>query len=266
MTLEQILFLSFIQGITEFIPVSSSAHLLLISTLCGWEDHGLIIDVAAHAGTLGSLLVYFRKDVTNLIYATLNLCAGKTTEATPLLFNLIIATLPVVIFGMVFDWLIGDFFRSVSVIAWASILFGFLLYVADRSGTLTRKMTDTTLKQALFFGLGQCLALINGVSRSGICMTVGRFMDYKRVDVAHFTFLMAIPTMTAACTFKGVQLFHSGNFALAQDAALVLVLSFAVGLVTISFMMKWLQRLSFTPFVIYRILLGILLLVSVAGS
>lgn len=260
MTLEQIVVLSFIQGLTEFLPVSSSGHLLLVSTLCGWEDEGLIMDVAAHFGTLGSVLLYFRKDVRALFQGFFSLLRGEITSHTRLLFNLILATLPVVIVGFIVDKLGGDQWRGLTVIGSMSIIFGLLLYGADQYGKFTCTVADTTLKKSLYFGIGQCLALINGVSRSGMCLTVGRFLSYKRAEAARFAFLMAIPTMTAACTLKGYHLIKSNDLALLNDAGLMALLSFIFGFCTITFMMRWLQKGTLTPFVIYRVLLGVALL------
>lgn len=263
MTLEQILILSFIQGVTEFLPVSSSGHLVLVPSLCGWKDQGLLMDVAAHMGTLASVLFYFRKDVVNLFKGSFSLLRGQFDENTALLLNLVIATVPVVLLGVIFDKVVGDAFRSVTLIAWTGIIFGLLLYVADRYGSLVETVADTTGKRALVFGLGQCVALINGVSRSGACLTVGRFMNYKRDDAAKFAFLMSIPTITAAGTLKGYQLFKSGDLSMINDALLMASFSFIFGIGAIAFMMRWLRRSTLTPFVVYRVILGIILLFGV---
>jgi undecaprenyl-diphosphatase len=263
MTLEQILLLSFIQGVTEFIPVSSSGHLVLVPALCGWKDQGLLMDVAAHVGTLGSVLIYFRRDVLALFKGCFSLLKGDRNENTQLLVNLIIATLPVVLLGLVFEKMVGDSLRSVSVIAWMGILFGILLYAADKYGYLIETIGDTTPKRALGFGMAQCIALVNGVSRSGACLTIGRFMNYKRTDAARFAFLMAIPTLTAAGLLKGYQLVKAGDFSMIKDAAMIMGFSFIFGFCAIAFMMRWLQTSTLTPFVIYRILLGIFLLIGV---
>lgn len=262
MTLEQILILSFIQGLTEFLPISSSAHLVLIPVLFGWQDQGLMMDVAAHIGTLGSVLVYFWKDVWALFKGALSLLKGKITEDTRLLFNLIIATLPVVLLGLFFDTIVEDAFRSITVIAWMGIIFGIILYVADRCGKFNETIADTTITRAFYFGLAQCTALINGVSRAGACLTIGRFMNYKRTDAARFAFLMAIPTMTAAGTLKGYQLFKANDLSMANDAALMAGFSCLFGFCAIAFMMRWLQKSTLTPFVVYRILLGLVLLIG----
>lgn len=263
MTLEQILLLSFIQGVTEFLPISSSGHLVLVPALCGWRDQGLLMDVAAHIGTLGSVLFYFRKDVVDLFKGSFSLLGGKRNENTDLLIALIIATIPVVFLGLFFEQVVGDYFRSVTVIAWVGIIFAIILYCADKYGHLVETVADTSLKRAAVFGFAQCLALVNGVSRAGVCLTAGRFMNYKRTDAARFAFLMSIPTITAAGSLKGYQLVKSGNLAMIGDAALMVLFSFVFGFGAIAFMMHWLQRSTLTPFVIYRILLGFFLLFSI---
>ncbi|MBY0292442.1 MAG: undecaprenyl-diphosphate phosphatase [Alphaproteobacteria bacterium] len=266
MTLEQILLLSFIQGVTEFIPVSSSGHLVLVPTLCGWKDQGNMMDVAAHIGTLGSVLIYFYKDVVSLFKGFFSVLKGQFNDHTQLLLNLIIATIPVVLLGLFFEKMVGNYLRSVTVIAWCGILFGIILYIADKYGRLIETVQDTTLKRAFIFGLAQCLALVNGVSRSGACITIGRFMNYKRADAARFAFLMSIPTITAAGILKGYHLMKVGDLSLLNDAALTMAFSFVFGFCAIAFMMHWLRRSTLTPFVIYRVLLGIFLLGGVYGG
>src|SRR5690242_1410660 len=145
MTLEQILLLSFIQGVTEFLPISSSGHLVLVPALCGWRDPGLMITVAAHIGTLGSVLVYFHKDIASLFQGTFSLLRGKVNENTQLLINLVIATIPVVLLGVIFEKWAGDAFRSVTVIAWVGIIFSLILYAADRYGQMIETVADTNL-------------------------------------------------------------------------------------------------------------------------
>lgn len=263
MTLEQILLLSFIQGVTEFLPISSSGHLVLVPALCGWKDQGLMMDVAAHVGTLGSVLFYFHKDVASLFKGVFSLLRGKINENTQLLFNLIIATVPVVLVGFLFEKMVGGALRSVTLIAWVGIIFGVILYAADKYGHLVETVADTNLKRAFVFGVAQCVALVNGISRSGACLTAGRFMNYKRTDAARFAFLMSIPTIMAAGTLKGYQLFKVGDLSMLNDALMMMAFSFVFGFCAIAFMMRWLQKSTLTPFVIYRIGLGLFLLVSV---
>jgi undecaprenyl-diphosphatase len=263
MTLEQILVLSFIQGFTEFLPISSSGHLVLVPAFFGWKDQGLIMDVAAHMGTLGSVLVYFRKDVNALLMGTFSLLKGEITGNTRLLLNLIVASIPVILLGLFFEKVVGDAFRSVTVIAWMGIVFGLVLYMADKYGYLIETIADTTSKRAFCFGLAQCISLINGVSRSGACLTMGRLMNYNRTDAARFAFLMSIPTIAGAGVIKGYQLFKSGDSSMFVDASLMAAFSFVFGFCAIAFMMSWLRRSTLTPFVIYRVLLGSFLLISV---
>jgi undecaprenyl-diphosphatase len=263
MTLDQILLLSFIQGVTEFLPVSSSGHLVLVPALCGWKDQGLMMDVAAHVGTLGSVLIYFYKDVTSLFKGSFSFLKGQRNEHTQLLLNLIIATVPVVLIGLFFEKMVGESLRSVTIIAWMGIIFGIAMYIADKYGKLIKTVSDTNAQRALSFGLAQCVAFINGVSRSGACLTMGRLLNYKRTDAARFAFLMSIPTLTAAGTVKGYQLFKCGNFSMVKDAVMLMGFSFVFGFCAIAFMMRWLQKSTLTPFVIYRIFLGFFLLLSV---
>ena len=168
-----------------------------------------------------------------------------------------------VLIGLLFEKVVGGALRSVTIIAWVGIIFGVVLYLADRYGHLVETVADTTFKRALAFGFAQCFALINGVSRSGACLTAGRFMNYKRTDAARFTFLMSIPTITAAGILKGYQLFKSEDLSMLNDAAMMMVFSFVFGFFAIAFMMRWLQKSTLTPFVIYRVLLGLFLLVSI---
>src|SRR3989338_1194001 len=263
MTLDQILLLSFIQGVTEFLPISSSGHLVLVPALCGWRDQGLMFDVAAHLGTLGAVLVYFHKDVVSLFKGTFSLLRGRFNENNRLLINLVIATIPVVLLVMMFEKWAGSAFRSITVIAWVGIIFGLILYIADRYGHLVETVADTNLKRSLFFGLAQCVSLINGVSRSGACLTAGRLMNYKRADAARFAFLMSIPSITGAGVFKGYEFFKGGEMVALNDTLLMIGFSFFFGFCAIAFMMRWLQRSTLTPFVVYRFLLGIFLLISV---
>lgn len=260
LSLDQIILLAVIQGLTEFLPISSSAHLVLIPWLLGWQDQGLLMDVAVHGGTLGAVLIYFYKDVRSLWRGFFDFFKRKQTKDKRLLIHLILATCPVVVCGYLVDRFAGGTFRSISIIAWSSILFGILLYLADRVGRHKYTLTHMGALSAIFFGLAQGISLINGVSRSGICITAGRWMGYTRSEAAHFSFLMAIPAITAALTLKGYQCCCAGNWALMQQALVAAGISFVSGLFAISFMMYWLTKHGFLPFVIYRLALGIVLL------
>jgi len=261
MALEQILLLSLIQGLTEFLPVSSSGHLALMPLLCGWQDQGMEMDVAAHMGTLVSVMIYFYKDITRLFLGFFDTLKGRHTNDRSLFWNLVIATVPAVIVGVLFEMYVGSSLRNLYVISLVGIAFALLMYVADRWSIQRYKVTQTQWPQALFFGVSQCFALINGASRSGVCMTAGRFMGYTRVEAARFAFLMSIPTIFGAGLVKGYKLMKMGDVTFLQDALLMAGFSFVAGFFAIAFMMRWLRSSTLTPFVIYRVVLGAILIV-----
>jgi undecaprenyl-diphosphatase len=256
-----LLVLALVQGITEFLPISSSAHLILVPRLFGWQDQGLAIDVATHFGTLLAVMVYFRAEVGRLVTGGVNLLTGRADGDTRLLLQIIVATIPVVILGFALKGLVATEFRSPLLIAATTIGFGVLLFVADRRGDAAeRGLGGMTYRDALLIGLFQALALIPGVSRSGITMTAALFLAFSRTEAARFSLLLSIPTIIAAALLGGIELWQSDNAALQADAVYVAALAFAAAYVAIWAMMAWLRRFSFTPFVLYRFVLGAFLL------
>ncbi|MGL4426991.1 MAG: undecaprenyl-diphosphate phosphatase [Alphaproteobacteria bacterium] len=261
MPLDQLVILALIQGITEFLPISSSGHLVLIPALMGWQGHPLFMDVAVHLGTLGSVMVYFYRDIGKMFLGFFHMLQRKSSPERKLFLNLFLATLPVVLCGYLIDRYLAHLLRGVWVIAYTSIVFGLLLYGVDRyQKSDTRKISQISWGHALVWGVFQVIALVPGVSRSGICMTAGRWLGYHRVEAAHFSFLMAIPTILAAGTLKTYQCIQAGDSHLLQQGLLGGAIAFVTGLCAISWMMRWLRQGSFLPFVIYRICLGIILL------
>jgi len=249
--------LAIVQGVTEFLPISSSAHLILIPQLTPWEDQGLAIDVAMHIGTLIAVMAYFHSEVARLVTGGVNLLRGRPDGDTRLLLQLALATVPVVILGFLLKDLIAGDWRSPLLIASTTIGFGILLYIADRKGeTSERALGGMTYKDALLIGLFQALALIPGVSRSGITMTAGLFLAFSRTEAARFSLLLSIPTTMAAGVLGGYEIWKSGDTALQADAFYSAVLAFVAALVAIWGLMAWLRKSSFTPFVVYRLLLG----------
>ncbi len=271
MTLLQVFVLSVVQGITEFLPISSSAHLILVPELTGWQDQGLLVDLAVHVGTLLAVLVYFRKDV-RLLFAGLaglllnprNINPAEGSSAPNQMLNgrqltlaLIIGVFPIVVIGgtfVAFD--LVDGLRDIEVIGWTSIIFGILLYGADRYCGTDKKLEAITLKNAFFIGMSQVLAIIPGTSRSGITMTAARYLGFNRVDSARFSMLLAMPTIAISGLAGLIKLLESGDQALIEYGLLAGVLSFAVAIAAIHLFIKWLSHASMTPFVIYRVLLG----------
>lgn len=256
-----LLVLAIVQGITEFLPISSSAHLILVPQLFGWPDQGLSIDIAVHLGTLLAVMTYFHGEVRRLIVGGLNLVTGRADGDTRLLLQIVVATIPVVVLGVIFKGIVENELRSPLIIAATTIGFGIVLYLADRKGDAAeRTLAGMTYRDALLIGLFQALALVPGVSRSGITMTAALFLAFSRTEAARFSLLLSIPTILAAGLLVGYDLWQSGDAALQADAVYAAVLSFGAALLAIWAMMAWLKRFSFTPFVIYRLVLGAFLL------
>lgn len=264
--LYHLLVLAIVQGLTEFLPISSSGHLVLTSRVLGWEDQGVAIDIAVHVGTLLAVVVYFWRDIVRVMAGTVRLVTFRGGPDARLAIMLLIATLPIVLAGFLAKDLVETVFRSVEIIAWATVGFGLLLWFADRVGMTVQRIEHMGVPGALMIGLSQVLALIPGTSRSGITMTTARFMGMERAEAARFSMLLSIPTIVGAAALKGVDVWRAGDVALGYDAAIAIALSFVAGIASIAVLMRWLQTSSFTPFVIYRILLGILLLWWIYGS
>ncbi len=263
----QILVLAIIQGLTEFLPVSSSGHLILVPAVTGWPDQGLAIDVAAHVGTLVAVLIYFWRDVGRMLAGMARLLTGRVDPGARLVGLLLIGTVPALFAGYLIDKYFAEALRHVAIVGWTLIGFGILLWIADRIGLTIRRIEHMTFAQAVFIGFAQALAFIPGTSRSGICMTAARIVGYERAEAARFAFLLSIPAIAAAGLWKGYQLVESGATEQIQAAVLTAGLCALVGLFAIAFMMAWLKRANFTVFVVYRLLLGglILYLVYVEG-
>jgi undecaprenyl-diphosphatase len=260
-TLLQIVVLAVVQGITEFLPISSSGHLILVPILAGWPDQGLLIDVAVHVGTLVAVLGYLWRDIVAMVLGLGRALRGRHEPGARLVGLLVVATLPVVIAGFAVNAWAGDALRSVAVIGWATLGFGVVLHVADRVGLTVRRIEHLRWADAIIVGLAQILALVPGTSRAGITMTAARLLGFERLDTARFSMLLSIPAILGAGALKGVELYQAADAALTATAALAAALAAASALVAILAMMAWLRRASFAPFVVYRVLLGAGLLV-----
>lgn len=265
MALLHIVVLALVQGITEFLPISSSAHLILVPRFTDWPDQGLAMDVAVHVGTLLAVMLYFWRDLVFMVSGLWRLTKGKRDPGAKLSFQIVVATIPVVIAGLLFSKFVPDGLRSIEVIAWATLGFGVLLFVTDKIGMTIRRIEHLTYMDAIIIGLAQVLALIPGTSRSGITMTAARLLGFERAESARFSMLMSIPTIMAAGILIGKKIYESGDTQLTSDAIMAGGLAFSSALLIIFFMMAWLKRASFTPFVIYRLLLGGALLTVVYG-
>jgi undecaprenyl-diphosphatase len=257
--------LAIVQGITEFLPISSSGHLILVPIVFGWPDQGLMLDVAVHVGTLGAVMLYFWRDMAAMAVGLVHLAGGKWNAGAKLALMVIIATVPVVLVGFELNRYYPEGIRGMVVIGWATLGFGVLLYVADRLGATTRRVEGLGAPHAMVIGLSQVFALIPGTSRSGITMTAARMLGFDRSEAARFSLLLSIPTILGAGLLKGKELYEAGNAQLTSDAVTAAGLALVSALVAIWAMMRWLRRATFTPFVVYRILLGLVLLVFAYG-
>jgi undecaprenyl-diphosphatase len=261
-TLFHLFLLAVVQGITEFLPVSSSGHLILLPALTPLPDQGLVLDVAVHVGTLGAVMLYFRHDVALAARGIPSLLRGRIdSQGAWLALCLAIATVPVMALGLVLKltgWI--DAMRSVALIGWTMILFGIVLYVADRNGAETKATRNWSLRDALVLGLWQAVALIPGVSRSGICITGARALGYARHDAARISMLMSIPTIIASGVLLGADAAARMDMAALRDGAIAAGFAFVAALAALAGMMRLLRHVSFTPYVVYRIALGLVLL------
>lgn len=266
MTTLQIIVLAIVQGITEFLPISSSGHLILVPELTDWPDQGVMMDVGVHVGTLFAVILYFRKDVWRMVHAfgqMLLLRKKYKKSERHLMLAVVLSTIPIIIFGgLASKFGLSEILRTVEVIGWTSIIFGILLYWFDTKSPIILKMSELRYGHALIIGLSQVLSLIPGTSRSGVTMTAARGLGFSRTAAARFSMLMSIPTIIAAATLQILHLVTSSNENAASVTELLwgAGLSFVSAMITIAALMKWLERSSMTPFVIYRVALGCVLL------
>ncbi len=262
MDLTQLIILAIIQGITEFLPVSSSAHLILLPLLTEWQDQGLTIDVAAHAGSLFAVLLYFRKDISRILLAGIASIGRRDTDNPDagLFWLLAAASLPVLIAGFLLRDIVAGHLRDPLIIALASIGFGLLLWLADAKGERARRLDSISLRDAVGIGLAQALALIPGASRSGVTMTAALMLGFDRHSAARFSFLLAIPVLLAAGGYEGLKLTQSAGGVDMVNFMIVLGLSALSAFFAIHCFLKLLEKIGMLPFVIYRVALGVVLI------
>jgi undecaprenyl-diphosphatase len=268
MTLFTLFLLAIIQGITEFLPISSSAHLALLHQVNGTGEEDVALDVAVHLGSILAVIVYFHADSSAAGRGVADLLRGRThSPEAALTRNLILATLPLILFGMVIvamGW--EDALRDIRVIGWTMIVFGILLWWIDRVSPQSVRAPDWTLRRAMLMGLWQALALIPGVSRSGITITGARAIGLERRDATRLSMLLSIPATLATGAVLAIDLAQAdAGLDLLWRAAFAGLFAFGAAWAALCLMMRFLDRVSFTPYVVYRIALGALLLVIAYG-
>lgn len=261
MDIVQIIILAIVQGLTEFLPISSSAHLILVPLVLEWPDQGLVFDVAVHLGSLIAVVLYFRQEVMSmLIDWSKNLAGGVSTNQSRLAWWIILGTIPAVIVGFLFKGIIETELRSPWVIALATIFFGLLLWVADLRKAKLRNVSQLNFIDVITIGCFQALALIPGTSRSGITMTAGLMLGLTRQAAARFSFLLSIPIIFASGTLQTLELLQASHdidwFAL----FLALGLSAISAGICIHLFLSLIEKIGMLPFVIYRLLLGVVLI------
>lgn len=263
MDLGQAVFLALLQGVTEFLPVSSSAHLILPAQLLGWEDQGLAFDVAVHVGTLVAVLLYFRKDLLVMAGAWVSsVLGGRSTQESKLVWLLLLATVPAGLAGLLLNEQIEASMRSVLVIAVATLVFGLGLYIAERYSLKDREIAQLRWQGALVIGLFQMLALIPGTSRSGITITAGLMLGLNRTASARFSFLLSIPVILGAGLLKTLELLQL-EYVDWSGLILGAVIAFFSAYLAIDCFLKLIDRVGLMPFVVYRLVLGAVLLLIV---
>ncbi len=261
----QILVLAIVQGLTEFLPISSSGHLILAPHLFGFSDQGLAFDVAVHLGSLSAVLIYFRRDIWRIASAWLGaLPPGRPqTAGSRLGWAIIVGTLPVVVGGLLLKSLVEGELRAPWVIAMTTVLFGLLLGWVDRRATRQRDIETLTLRDALLIGASQVLALVPGTSRSGITMTTGLWLGLSRQAASRFSFLLSIPTILASSMLITKDLLETPAAVDWSGLGLGVVLSGIAAYTTIFFFLRFIERIGMWPFVVYRLLLGSIILIAV---
>ncbi len=265
MDIIQAIALAVLQGLTEFLPVSSSAHLILLPVLAGWEDQGLAFDVAVHVGTLTAVVAFYRKDLVQIIAAWGRSVTGKgMTDDAKLAWYVVLGTIPVGIVGITLPDVVENVFRSPMVIAGATIVFAFLLWFAEKRAKEQR--STITLLDAVIIGLFQAIALIPGTSRSGITITAGLMTGLKREYAARFSFLLSIPVIALAGMVKGLELYKSAVPVQWDMIAVGVVLSAFVAYLSIGWFLKLLDKIGMMPFVFYRLVLGVFLFAVFSGQ
>ena len=248
----EIFILSLIQGISEFIPVSSSSHLILFSNYIDFENQGLSIDVSLHIGSFLAVIVFFNKEILSFF------------KNRDLFYKIILSSIPIMILGLVLvKTSLIDNLRSIEVIGWATFIFGIVLYISDKFEFKNNLKKDFSYKVAFIIGLFQVLALVPGVSRSGIVITAARFFNFNRVDSTKISFLLSIPTLAYVSIYGLSKNIENQDLSFSTLNIISIVLSFIFSLITIKYFLQFIKKFSLKVFVIYRILLGMIILYSV---
>ena len=267
MTTIHIIWLSLLQGITEFLPISSSGHLILFSKFTNFPDQGNATDVVLHFGSVLAIMIYFAPDLWNILCGLWKnkFLPNFQNEGCKLFYLLIIATIPALFAGLSIKLYGVEFLRNTKLIGWNLIIFGVVLWIVDHYSMTILKINNMQIKDALLVGFAQCFALFPGASRSGVTIAMGRLLGLERREAAKFSMLLAIPVIIIAGAVTIFGVYKSGDLAQINAALSGVGYSFIFSLLAIYILMAWLKKWSFLPFVLYRIVLGVLLLLDAYG-
>ena len=247
----EILILSAVQGISEFLPISSSAHLILISNFYDFNSSSLLIDIGLHSGSLFAIIYYFKKDLLNL------------RNNQKLLFLILVGSIPLIIFGyIIYSTEIVSLLRNIEIIAWTTLFFGLLLFLSDKRDTNQNISNNLNIKTVLFIGLFQILALVPGVSRAGITLTAARILKFNRVDSSKIAFLLSIPALAGA-SFLGLKDAIQQSVEFNYLLLIAIIFSFIFSFLTVKYFIKYVSNFSLTVFVVYRIFVALILLLVI---
>jgi undecaprenyl-diphosphatase len=260
--------LGVVQGLTEFLPISSSAHLRIVGEVFGWDDPGAAFTAITQIGTEIAVLLYFRRDIGRIIAAWVASLAGKRKGDPDARMGwlIIVGSIPIVVLGLLFQDRIETTLRDLRIVAIALVAFSLILFWADRVGAKRRELDQLTVGHGIAFGLAQAMALIPGVSRSGGTITMGLFLGYTRAAAARYSFLLAVPAVLGSGFFQAYEALTgdvAGETVAWGPTIVATVIAFAVGLSVIAWLLRYLNRGSFTPFVVYRVVLGLTVLALV---
>ena len=265
MTTLQIVVLAIVQGLTEFLPISSSGHLVLVPYLVEWTDQGLAFDVAVHFGSLIAVCLFFREDIMGLLRGGARILGGDLkSPQSYMALAIALGTIPAAAAGLLFASWIEDNLRDPSIIVYTLAGYGILMALADRFAKREKSMTDIRIRDALVIGVAQALALVPGTSRSGVTITAGRLLGFERQDAARFSFLLSAPVILLATVYKGAELILGDTVVAWGQLALGVVVSAIVAYLSIEFFMRFVSRIGLAPFAVYRLALAGLILYVLA--
>ena len=265
MTTLQIVVLAIVQGLTEFLPISSSGHLVLVPYLVAWTDQGLAFDVAVHFGSLIAVCLFFREDIMGLLRGSVRILGGDfKSPQSYMALAIALGTIPAAAAGLLFASWIENNLRDPSIIVYTLAGYGILMALADRFAKRDKGITDIRIRDALVIGVAQALALVPGTSRSGVTITAGRLLGFERQDAARFSFLLSAPVILLATVYTGAELILGDTVVAWGQLALGVVVSAIVAYLSSEFFMRFVSRIGLAPFAIYRLALAGLILYVLA--